>query len=97
MSGGGGRLNDPEWLQAANGWAAIFWAANFPVVIALYAFLPAAWQAVSILYLALVSIYANFAGNLSAWQSARVEVKQARAEVSHAPRSFPDKMPPPAA
>lgn len=71
---------DPKVMQAANGWAAIFWAANFPPVVVCYIFLPDVWKPASILYLALVSIYANFVGHISAWQASRVEVVQARQE-----------------
>jgi hypothetical protein len=74
------RLNDPAYLLSANGWLAVFWAVNFPIVIGLYTFLPGAWQAMSILYLALVSVYANFVGHISSWQASRVEVEQARIE-----------------
>jgi hypothetical protein len=66
----------PEFMQKVNGWLVIFWLANFPPVIAVYIFAPGAWKEGSILYLALVSIYANVAGHWSAWQAARVEVKQ---------------------
>lgn len=63
-------------LQRANGWLVIHWALHFPVVVFLYVAYPSVWEKASILYLALVSIYANFVGHLSAWQSARVERKQ---------------------
>lgn len=72
--------DDPKVMQSANGWASIFWAANFPPVIVCYIFLPDVWKTASILYLALVSIYANFVGHISAWQASRVEVVQARQE-----------------
>lgn len=68
--------SDPVWMVKANGWATIFWALNFPVVIGVYAFLPDTWQQVSILYLALVSVYANFASHIAAYQASRVEVRQ---------------------
>jgi len=74
------RLNDPAYLLSANGWLAVFWAINFPIVIGMYFFLPDAWKAISILYLALVSVYANFVGHISSWQASRVEVEQARIE-----------------
>lgn len=49
----------------------IFWAFNFPPVIICYFFLPDVWKEASILYLALVSIYANFVGHWSAWEAAK--------------------------
>ncbi len=35
-----------------------WWAANVPAVVGLYFLLPSVWENISILYLALVSIYA---------------------------------------
>jgi len=54
----------------------MFWLANFPPVIVCYVFLPEVWKSASILYLALVSIYANFASHVAAWQAGRTETKQ---------------------
>ena len=54
-----------------------FWAVQLPIVCLMYFYLPDAWQAVSILYLAIVSIYANFVGHFGSWQAAKVEVAQA--------------------
>ena len=59
---------------------AIFWAINLPVVCAVYFFLPEVWKGASILYLAIVSIYANFVGEISSWQAAKVEVRQEEIE-----------------
>jgi len=67
---------DPVFMRRFNGHATLHWTCHFPVVIYLYFFHPDIWQKVSILYLALASIYANVAGHLSAWQASRVEVKQ---------------------
>lgn len=72
--------DDPVFMRKVNGHLTIHWICHFPVVIALYFLLPQTWEKVSILYLALVSIYANVAGHLSAWQSSRVEVKQDQQE-----------------
>lgn len=89
-----GRIsNDPLFLQHFNGWATVFWFWNFPLVIGLYSFLPDVWQQVSLLYLAVVSVYANFVGHISAWQSSRVEVRQRDQQAFKSPRSFPDKLP----
>lgn len=41
--------------------AAIFWAINLPVVLLMVAFLPTWWAAIGVLYIALVSQWANFA------------------------------------
>lgn len=63
-------------MRRLNGHATVHWLCHFPVVVSVYFFLPDVWEQVSILYLALVSIYANVAGHLSAWQASRVEVVQ---------------------
>lgn len=57
-----------------HGWLAIQWAVHLPVVIFLYIVFPRVWEKMSILYLALVSIYANFVSHWGAWQSTRAEV-----------------------
>lgn len=67
---------NPVFMRKLNGWLTIHWVFHFPVVIVLYFVYPSVWTSASILYLALVSIYANVAGHLSAWQAARVEVTQ---------------------
>lgn len=38
----------------------------------------------SVPYLIAISVWANFAGHLSAWQAARVELRQARMEAAPA-------------
>lgn len=67
---------DPIFMRRLNGHLTLHWLCHFPVVIFLYFVFPDTWEKVSILYLALVSIYANVAGHLSAWQASRVEVLQ---------------------
>jgi hypothetical protein len=67
---------DPVFMRKTNGWLVWFWLANFPPVIACYLLAPDFWAQASILYLALVSIYANVSGHWAAWQASRVEVKQ---------------------
>lgn len=67
---------DPVFMRRLNGHATLHWLCHFPVVLVIYFAFPDTWEKVSILYLALVSIYANVAGHLSAWQAARVEVSQ---------------------
>lgn len=49
----------------------VFWAGNLPIVIVTYVFFHHVWLEVSILYLALVSIYANFVGHWSGWSAER--------------------------
>ena len=67
---------DPVFMRKVNGWLTIVWLLNFPPVIACYIWAPETWKQASILYLALVSIYANVAGHLAAWQASRIEVVQ---------------------
>ena len=67
---------DPVFMRKVNGHLTIHWLLHFPVVITLYFVFPDTWEKISILYLALVSIYANVAGHLAAWQASRVEVQQ---------------------
>lgn len=69
--------NDPVFLRKLNGWLTIFWAWNFPPVIALYLLVDnETFQKICLLYLALVSIWANVGSHWSAWQAARIEAKQ---------------------
>lgn len=70
------KLGDSRAQMKTHLWLAIFWAVNLPIVCAVYFFLPDVWKGASILYLAIVSIYANFAGEISGWQAAKVEVRQ---------------------
>lgn len=72
------KLTVTERMRRFYGCSATFWAWNFPVVIGLYSFLPDVWQAVSILYLALVSVWANFSTDLGNWITARAAAKQER-------------------
>lgn len=65
-------------MRKVNGWLLWFWVANIPPVNAVYVFAPPLWKAMSILYLANVSIYANIAGHWASWQASRVEVEQER-------------------
>jgi hypothetical protein len=64
-------------MRKLNGWLTIFWMANFPPVILLYVLLDdERFQAFCLLYLALVSVWANVAGHWATWQASRIEVKQ---------------------
>jgi hypothetical protein len=65
------------FLKTFHAGATVFWLLNFPPIIALYLLVDnETFQNFCLLYLALVSIWANVAGHWSAWQSSRVEVKQ---------------------
>jgi len=59
---------DPVFMRRLNGWLTIAWfVASIPICIFL---------ADSVPFLVFVSVYAVVTGHLSAWQAARVEVKQ---------------------
>lgn len=60
---------DPVFMRRVNGWFTIFWVIMIPVSIATH------WIS-SVTYVAALSIWALVSGHWSAWQAARVEVKQ---------------------
>lgn len=65
-----------------------FWLVNFAVAVAAYIFLPDVWKQASVLYLVLVSLYANLAtdyGALSASQSAYSAGKAAEQALKEVP------------
>lgn len=64
-------IGDPRFMQAFNGWAALFFAF---LIIPSLAF---GWVAM-VTYVSVLSIWALVASHWSGWQSARVEVKQAQ-------------------
>jgi hypothetical protein len=68
-----GRFNSlfgrPAFLRAFHGWATLAWAVLIPVTV--FTGLKG-----SIIWIALMSVWANFVGHFSSWQAARVEVKQ---------------------
>ena len=61
---------DPVFMRRVNGWLTIFWIVMIPLSIA------TGWIS-SITYVAALSLWALVSGHWSAWQAARVEVKQA--------------------
>ena len=63
---------DPVFMRRANGWLAIFWVLMIPVSIATH------WVN-SVVYVSALSLWALVSGHWSAWQAARVEVKQQEA------------------
>lgn len=59
----------PTFMRRVNGWATIFWLIMIPVSIA------TGWVH-SVVYVSALSLWALVSGHLSAWQAARVEVRQ---------------------
>ncbi len=60
---------DPRLMRRVNGWLTIFWIAMIPVSYLL------GWLN-SVVYVSALSLWALVSGHWSAWQAARVEVKQ---------------------
>jgi hypothetical protein len=60
---------DPVFMRRVNGYLTMFWIAMIPVSIA------TGWIR-SITYVSALSLWALVSGHWSAWQAARVEVKQ---------------------
>jgi uncharacterized membrane-anchored protein YitT (DUF2179 family) len=72
------RCTTPEAIKRANGWLAWFWLLNVPPILACYFLLGEdRFQRITLVYLALVSIWANVASHVAGWVAGRVEVEQA--------------------
>jgi hypothetical protein len=59
----------PALLRGFHGWMTLGWGLLIPITV--FTDLKA-----SIVWIALMSVWANFVGHFSSWQAARVEVKQ---------------------
>lgn len=59
----------PAFLRAFHGWMTLGWGILIPITIL-------TGLKGSIIWIALMSVWANFVGHFSSWQAARVEVKQ---------------------
>lgn len=60
---------NPVFMRRLNGWFTLFWIVMVPVSLF------AGWLD-SVRYVSALSLWALVSGHLSAWQAARVEVKQ---------------------
>ena len=60
---------DPVFMRRVNGWLAVFWVVMIPIS------LETGWVK-SVVYVSALSLWALVSGHWSAWQAARVEVKQ---------------------
>lgn len=67
---------DPILMRRVNGWLTIFWLFMIPVSVA------TGWIN-SVQYVSALSLWALVSGHWSAWQAARVEVKQDDQNVGH--------------
>lgn len=62
------KLDDPPLLQKVHGWSTVIWfILAFPICI---------WLNQSVPFLVFISVYAIVISHWSAWQAARVEVKE---------------------
>jgi hypothetical protein len=60
---------DPVFMRRVNGWLTVFWLFMIPVSLV------TGWIS-SVTYVAALSLWALVSGHWSAWQAARVEVRQ---------------------
>ena len=60
---------DPVFMRKVNGWLTVFWIFMIPVAII------TGWIS-SVVFVSGLSLWALVSGHLSAWQAARVEVRQ---------------------
>jgi hypothetical protein len=60
---------DPVFMRRVNGWLTVLWILMIPVSLA------TGWVN-SVVYVSALSLWALVSGHWSAWQAARVEVKQ---------------------
>lgn len=67
---------DPVFMRRVNGWLAVFWIIMIPISVY------TGWIN-STAYVSALSLWALVSGHWSAWQAARVEVKQDIAEKSN--------------
>lgn len=59
----------PAFLKAFHGWLTLVWGILIPITV--FTGLKS-----SIIWISLMSVWANFVGHFSSWQATRVEVKQ---------------------
>lgn len=70
---------DPVFMRRINGWLTVFWIVMIPVSCA------TRWID-SVRYISALSLWALVSGHWSAWQAARVEVKQDEAAADADPQ-----------
>lgn len=76
---------DPVFMRRVNGWLTLFWIAMIPVSIVTH------WIS-SVTYVAALSLWALVSGHWSAWQAARVEVKQEQEEQARDDEDLPGEV-----
>ncbi|WP_394769749.1 hypothetical protein [Lacisediminihabitans sp.] len=73
---------DPIFMRRVNGWLTLFWIAMIPVSLITH------WVN-SVVYVSALSLWALVSGHWSAWQAARVEVKQEEEARTRAAEDLP--------
>ena len=76
---------DPKFMRAVNGWLTVFWLIMIPISLL------TGWIS-SVTYVAALSLWALVSGHWSAWQAARVEVKQDETDQSEVAEEVVDKL-----
>jgi len=76
---------DPVFMRRVNGWLTIFWILMIPLSFAL------GWLN-SVTFVSALSLWALVSGHWSAWQAARVEVKQEQEAVARASQDVPGEV-----
>jgi hypothetical protein len=80
---------DPVFMRKVNGWLTILWLAMIPLALA------TGWVK-SVVFVSALSLWALVAGHWSAWQAARVEVRQEeeadKREQEDAPKKIVDEI-----
>ena len=76
---------NPVFMRRVNGWLTVFWLVMIPVSIATH------WIS-SVTYVAALSLWALVSGHWSAWQAARVEVKQQEEEQARDDEDLPGEI-----
>ena len=67
---------NPRTQYRIHMWAARFWAANAIAAVIVYVLAPALWSRISVLYLVLVSLYANIATDSGAMAAANASTDE---------------------
>jgi hypothetical protein len=76
---------DPIFMRRVNGWLTIFWIVMIPISYSMH------WLN-SVVYVSALSLWALVSGHWSAWQAARVEVKQDREAKKETKRDLPGEL-----
>lgn len=64
---------NPRVMMKIHGWLTVLWFVMMPIALL------TGWLE-SVIFISVVSIYANFTGHFSSWQASRVEVRQEEIE-----------------